>query len=188
MSSIETTAAKLPPPPRRVGVRSWGGIVARCCSTLLLLPHAAIGLSLLVATGGKAALWANAAPAAASGGERVLLESLLAVIWLAFDAFFLCVIWRGVYREWRLVARGAAVAERIRDKQVRRGVFSTACEVYFPTPAGLASMQTSAKLYAAFPNQSEVTILYDPRKPARAIVYELSRFKTARSPETSVMA
>ncbi|HEU5433507.1 MAG TPA: hypothetical protein VFU81_17710, partial [Thermomicrobiales bacterium] len=64
MSSIETTAAKLPPPPRRVGVRRWGGILGRCCFTLLLLPHAAIGLSLLAAAGGMAALWAYAAPAA----------------------------------------------------------------------------------------------------------------------------
>jgi len=147
----------------------------------LLLPHAAIGLSLLAAAGGMAALWANAAPAAMLSGKRVLLESLLAVIWLAFDVFFLRVIWRDVYREWRLVTRGAAAVDRIRDKQFRRGVFSTAYEVYFPTPAGLTSMETSAKLYSAFPNQSEVTVLYDPRKPTRAIVYELSRFNAARA-------
>jgi hypothetical protein len=179
MSMNETAVAKLPLPPRRVCVRRWGGILGRCCFTLLLLPHAAVGLSLLAAAGGMAALWAYAAPAAMLSGKRVLLESLLAVIWLAFDVFFLCVIWGDVYREWVLVARGAAAVDRIRDKQIRRGAFSTAYEVYFPTPAGLASMQTSAKLYAAFPNQSEVTILYDPRKPARAIVYELSRFKAA---------
>lgn len=179
MSMNETAVAKLPLPPRRVRVRRWGGILARSCFTLLLLPHAAIGLSLLAAAGGMAALWADAAPAATLSGKRVLFESLLAVIWLAFDVFFLFVIWRDVYREWRLVTRGSAAVDRIRDKQIRRGAFSTACEVYFPTPAGLASMQTSAKLYAAVPNQAEVTILYDPRKPARAIVYELSRFKAA---------
>lgn len=242
MTGAALAVAKLPLPPRQVRVRRWGGIAARCCFTLLLLPHAAIGLLLLATAAGMAALWmtgaeqtgkvldsevtggkatvsyalgdgsvplanhmtigsetianlktgdeialrsislgsrAYAAPAAILSGKRVLLESLLAVIWLAFDVFFLLVIWRDVYREWKLVTRGAAAVDRIRDKQIRRGAFSTAYEVYFPTPAGLASMQTSAKLYAAIPNQSLVTILYDPRKPAWAIVYEMSRFKAA---------
>lgn len=181
MSSNKTAVAKLRLPPRRVGVRRWGGILGRSCLTLLLLPHAAISLSLLAAAGGMAALRANATPAAMLSGKRVLFESLLAVIWLAFDVFFLCVIWRDVYREWRLVVFGEAVVERIRDKQVRRGAFSTAYEVYFPTPAGLESMETSAELYNAFPNQSAVTVLYDPRIPTRAIIYELSRFKAAQA-------
>lgn len=180
MSSNATAVAGLPPAPRRVRVRRWGGIIARCCFTLFLLPHAAIGLNLLATAGGMAALWAYA-PTGMLSGKRVLLESLLVTVWLGFVVFFLCVIWRDVYCEWSLVTRGAAVVDRIRDKQVRRGGFSTAYEVYFPTPAGLASMQTSAKLYADFPNQSEVTILYDLRKPARTIIYELSRFKAGQA-------
>ncbi|HVW39024.1 MAG TPA: hypothetical protein VHB99_17035 [Pirellulales bacterium] len=120
-----------------------------------------------------------AIPADYVTAKRAFATWLLAAIWNVFVAFFYYVFWRDVYWEWRLAARGMAVVDRIRDKQIRRGAFSTAYEVYFPTPAGLASMQTSAKLYAAFPNQAEVTILYDPRKPARAIVNELSRFKAA---------
>lgn len=120
-----------------------------------------------------------AMPADFVTAKRAFATWLLAAIWNAFVVFFNYALWRDVYREWVLVARGAAAVDRIRDKQIRRGVFGTACEVYFPTPAGLASMQTSAKLYAAFPNQAEVTILYDPRKPDRAIVYEMSRFKAA---------
>ncbi|HUY89442.1 MAG TPA: hypothetical protein VMV10_11970 [Pirellulales bacterium] len=120
-----------------------------------------------------------AMPAANVTAKRVLATWLLAAIWNVFVAFFYYALWQDFYWEWRLVARGAAVIDQIRDKQVPRGAFSTAYVVYFPTPAGLVSMQTSAKLYAALPKQSVVTILYDPRKPARAIVYELSRFKAA---------
>lgn len=244
MSGIETAAAALPPPPRRVRVRRWGEILASCCFSLLLLPLAGFGLVLLATAGCVSALWiggtdragkvlecdavndrltieyalrdgtlplANqttvgaddypdlkpgdeivlraitiasrtlAIPAANVTAKRVFATWLVATIWNFFVVFFYCALWRDMYWEWRLVVSGGAVVERIRDKQVRRGGFSTAYEVYFPTPAGLASMQTSAKLYAAFPNQSEITILYDPRKPARAIVYELSRFKAVQA-------
>lgn len=217
-------------------------MLVRCCFSLLSLPYAAIGLSLLATAGGMAAIWLSGAEQAGKvldcdvvhdrmtieyalreetlplanhmtvdadefpnlkPGDEILLRAitiasqtvampaelvnakrlfatwLIAAIWNAFALFFNYALWRDIHREWTLVARGAAVVDRIRDKRVLCGTKSVGYEVCFPTPAGLASMQTSPDLYAAVPRQSTVTILYDPRKPARAIVYELSRFKAA---------
>lgn len=57
---------------------------------------------------------AYAMPSAMLSGERVLLESLLAVAPFVLDTFFLWIFWGGVYREWKLAARGEPNADRRR--------------------------------------------------------------------------
>jgi hypothetical protein len=110
------------------------------------------------------------------------------VFWDGFMALFVCIAIVPPLRQRKLVRLGVAVPGQITNKQEKRGGKSTTyvvCYCYMapaPTPPGeaieyQAEMAVRSKDYDDVLVEQRVTVLYDPRKPRRSLVYQCADYE-----------
>jgi hypothetical protein len=130
-------------------------------------------------------LLADGAPSPASNLWGVLVAT---VVWDGFMALFVCVAIMPPLRQRNLVRLGVAVPGRVTNKEVKRGGKSTTYHVYYcytapaPTPPGedreyQAEMMVREEDYDDVLVEQRLTVLYDPRKSRRSLVYQCADYE-----------
>lgn len=151
----------LPPPPRRV--RGWSFFLWILWP--LLVPHVWVGLALLVGL--------------VRGGG---VPAFFALLWNAILVVFLHHMWWPRVRTRLLLKYGQACPGTITQARTETGRSTTYHATFrFVDPATRRSIEQSMALraedYAAALSRArdrvQVTVLFDPRRPRRAVVYEV---------------
>lgn len=174
--STPTDPNELGPVPRKVRVVGWRLLAGVVAVSVFLLPHTVVGvLFAYVAIGGMILLLTGIElPNVRVDGSPFLVwlagafwDSLLVVIWVF--------TWGQVCTEYKLLVRGTATTGSVFDKRsfvtgaIAHGI---GYEITFTHPHGKGAMRVDAACFQELSVGDSVTVLYDPRRPTRAIICE----------------